>query len=230
MTGWSTYGYAPGPMGDERESVEGPPPTDLEELAGRAVQSAELIGAALSGDERYRRLVCLRLRRELVLDGPERPKTLLREAMEQLGGSVTQRARTMRGLFEGEPLLLSLLPGAARPPLFANADGWRRGDPRIKVNWAMECVVDDDEVTVAARVLDISRRGAFMSCSRKELYRFGAGDRVTLRMPDALARMVAPLTLSGLVRWIGFSVHHQDRGVGIEFPDPIQGLDKWLEP
>ncbi|MEO0815301.1 MAG: PilZ domain-containing protein, partial [Myxococcota bacterium] len=211
------------------ESNEGPPPTDLQELAGRPVQAAELIGAALSNDSRYRRLVCLRLRRELVLNGPERPKAILRSAMEQVGGSVTQRAKKMRALFDSEPLLLSLLPGAARPPLFSNNDGWRRGEPRLRVNWAMECVVDDDEVTVASRVLDVSRRGAFVSCSRQELYRFGSGDRVTLRMPDEVARMVAPLTLDGVVRWIGFSVYHQERGLGIEFPQAIQGLDVWLK-
>lgn len=216
-------------MANEPESVEGPPPTDLQELAGRPVQAAELIGAALSDDHRYRRLVCLRLRRELVMEGPDRPKTLMREAMEQLGGSVTDRAKKMRALFEIEPLLLSLLPGAARPPLFTNNDGWRRGEPRLQVNWAMECVVDDDEVTVQARVLDVSQRGAFMSCGRRELYRFGQGDQVTLRMPDEVARIVAPLTLTGVVRWIGFSVHHQERGIGIEFPAPIPGLDAWLE-
>ncbi len=216
-------------MADEPEAVDGPPPTDLQELAGRPVQAAELIGAALSDEPRYRRLVCLRLRRELVIEGPDRPKTLLREAMDRLGGSITERAKKMRGLFEIEPLLLSLLPGAARPPSFANNDGWRRGERRLLVNWSMQCVVDDDEVTVLARVLDVSRRGAFMSCGRRELYRFGEGDHVTLRMPDEVARVVAPLTLEGIVRWIGFSVHHQERGIGLEFPVPIHGLDSWLK-
>ncbi|MEM6731353.1 MAG: PilZ domain-containing protein [Myxococcota bacterium] len=214
-------------MTDEPEVP--PPPSNLEELAGRPVQAEELLGATLSSDARYRRLVVLRLRRELVLEGLDRPKSVLRQTMEQLGGSLTDRSKRLRTLFEEEPLLLSLLPGAARPPVFTSAEGWRRDRTRLKVNWKMECVVEDDDVRIDARVLDVSQRGAFMSCGRQELHRFGAGDSVVLRMPDALAQLVAPLTLSGVVRWIGFSVTHQERGVGLEFPKAIRGLDAWLK-
>ncbi|MEO1174710.1 MAG: PilZ domain-containing protein, partial [Myxococcota bacterium] len=196
---------------------------------GRPVQAPELIGAALSADATYRRLVTLRLRRELVLHGIDRPKSILRTALEQLGGPLPSRAKKMRALFEDEPLLLALLPGAARPPVFTNAQGWRRGEARLQVNWIMECVVADDDETVECRVLDVSRRGAFLTCDRHTLYRFGTDDPVTLRMPDALAQRVAPLVLSGVVRWIGFSVNHQARGAGVEFPEPIPGLDAWLQ-
>ncbi|MEM6531835.1 MAG: PilZ domain-containing protein [Myxococcota bacterium] len=204
-------------------------PTDLKELAGRPVQAPELIGAALSADPTYRRLVTLRLRRELVLNGIERPKAILRAALDQLGGPMPGRAKKMRELFDGEPLLLALLPGAARPPVFTNPDGWRRDEARLRVSWTMECTVADDDETVACRVLDVSRRGVFLTCDRQTLYRFGTDDSVTLRMPDALAQLVAPLVLAGVVRWIGFSVNHQERGVGIEFPEPIPGLDAWLQ-
>lgn len=213
-------------MADEDHA--GPPPTDLAELAGRPVQAAELIGATLSPDATYRRLVTLRLRREMVIHGPDRPKALLREAMEQLGGALIERSKKLRALFDSEPMLLSLLPGAARPPIFTNADGWRRDERRVKVRWDMVCTLTDDEVGVSCRILDVSRCGAFVGLERQDLYRFKVSDTIVLRMPDRLAQLVAPLTLKGTIRWIGFSVTHQERGMGVVFPEAFPGIEAWL--
>lgn len=206
-----------------------PPLGDAKPPTRRSVQPTELIGAALSTNLTYRRLIRRRLRRELISAGPNGPQRLLRAVMRQLGGPLTERSKTLRKLLNEDPALMALLPGAARPPIFASRDGWRRQERRASVRWPVTYPIERCGSQVPCRILDISRRGAFVGCSRAALQHVVTETEVMLRIAANQSRLFNVAELTGFVRWTGFSVNHQERGFGVEFHKTATAIDIGLD-